>query len=64
MWQKQFRHAYISVKAALHNSHLMFSLCSVKTEEKPMGAETGPARTVVLFCPQSELIQEAMEPIF
>ena len=29
-----------------------------------MGAETEPAITVALFCPQSELIQEAMEPIF
>lgn len=29
-----------------------------------MGAETEPAITVALFCTQSELIQEAMEPIF
>ena len=28
-----------------------------------MGAETEPAITVALFCTQSELIQEAMEPI-
>ena len=67
MWQKQFRYAYgASVKAALHNLHLMFFLlCLVKTEKSlSMGAETGSARTVVVFCPQSELIQEAMKPMF
>ena len=67
MCQKQSRYAYgASVKAALHNLHPMFFLlCLVKTEKSlSMGPETGPARTVVVFCPQSELIQEAMEPMF
>lgn len=42
----------------------VFPLVSCEDREESMGAEIGPARTVVVFCPQSELIQEAMEPMF
>lgn len=56
MWQKQFRHAYgASVKAALHNSHLVFPLVSCEElRESLWGTETGPARTVVLALPESD----------
>ena len=36
---------------------------SSEDREKSMGAETGPVRRVVVFCPQSSLIQEAVKPI-
>lgn len=65
MWQKQFRHAYgASAKAALYNLHLMFSSCVLWRQRRAYGGREEPAITVALFCTQSELIQEAMEPIF